>query len=179
MQQVWLQLAALVTNSFGHWVWAICRREKGVLSFLCLIWVLLNDHFRYCNMDYLFASSIRGAGLWLITISYDVACQWFVRFWWRVPFLPHGLGASLSQFSIRTLVPKLHLQNHDEGCHSTYSFNFSKGATQTDGEGVERNWDDLNGQGPSTSEMLSGTSWNTLDDCCAWANWRKTTGVKN
>jgi hypothetical protein len=127
----------------------------------CLIQVLLMDHFRYCNMDYLFTSSIQGAGLRLITISYDVACQWFVKFWRRVPFLPHGLGASLSQFSIHALVPKFHLQNHDEGCHSTYSFNFFKGAVRTDGEGVERNWDNLNGQGPSTSEMLPGAHWDT------------------
>jgi hypothetical protein len=137
----------------------------------------IDGSFRYCNMDYLFTSSIQGAGLQLITVSYDVACQWFVRFWRRVPFLPHSLGASLSRFSIHALVPKFHLQNHDEGCHSTYSFNFFKGAARTDGEGVERNWDDLNGQGPSTSEMLPGARWDTLDDCCAWANWRKTTGL--
>jgi len=148
-----------------------------MLSFLCLIRILLTDHFRYCNMDYLFTSSIQGAGLQLVTILYDVACQWFVRFWQRVPSLPHSLGASLSQFSIHALVPKFHLQNHDEGCHSTYSFNFFKGAVWTDGEGVERNWDDLNGQGPSTSKMLPGARWDTLDDCCAWANWQKTTGL--
>ena len=155
----------------------IYRRVRGVLIFLHLIRVLLTDHIRYCNMDYLFTSSIRAARLRLVTISYDIACQWFVRFWWRVPFLPHGLGASLSQLSIHALVPKFHLQNHNVGCHSAYSFNFFKGAAWTDNEGVEWNWDDLNGQGPSTSEMLLGACWDTLDDCCAWVNWQKTTGL--
>jgi Kyakuja-Dileera-Zisupton transposase len=113
----------------------------------------------------------------MVTISYDVACQWFKRFWQRVPFLPPHLGASLVPYRIHALVPKFHLQSHNEECHSAFSFNFFKGAAQTDGEGVERNWDDLNGQGPSTSEMLPGARWDTLDDCCAWVNWRKTTGL--
>ena len=51
------------------------------------------------------------------------------------------------------------------------------GAGRTDGEGVERNWDYLNGQGPSTKEMGPGSWWDTLDDCCGHANWRKTVGL--
>lgn len=130
--------------------------------------------FRQCNMDYIFTSSIAGAGLRLITISYDVSCQWFTKFWRRVPLLPVLFTASLPLMSIRALVPKFHLQSHNEGCHSAFSFNFFKGGARTDGEGVERNWDELNGQGPSTSEMSPGSRWDTLDDCCGWVNWRKT-----
>jgi hypothetical protein len=92
-------------------------------------------------------------------------------------FSPPHLRASLASYRIHTLVPKFHLQSHNEGCHSAFSFNFSKGMAQTDGEGVERNWDELNGQGPSTLEMLPGARWDTLDDCCAWVNWRKTMGL--
>jgi len=128
-------------------------------------------------MDYLFASSIAGVGLRMLTISYDVGCQWFTNFWRRVPFLPPGIGLSLPGFLIRALVPKFHLQSHNEGCHSAFSFNYCKGRARTDGEGVERNWEDLNGQAPSTSEMLPGARWDTLDDCCSWINWRKTMGL--
>ena len=131
------------------------------------------ERFRQCNMDYIFTSSIAGAGLQLITISYDVSCQWFTKFWQRVLHLPVLFTASLPLMSVRALVPKFHLQSHNEGCHSAFSFNFFKGGARTDGEGVERNWDELNGQGPSTSEMLPGSRWDTLDDCCAWVNWRK------
>lgn len=28
-----------------------------------------------------------------------------------------------------------------------------------------------------TSEMLLGTCWDTLDDCCGWANWWKMMGL--
>ena len=128
-------------------------------------------------MDYLFASSIAGCGLRLVTISYDVGCQWFMKFWTRIQYLPHALGLNLPSLNIRALVPKFHLQSHIEACHSAFSFNFFKGGARTDGEGVERNWDELNGQAPSTSEMLPGARWNTLDDCCGWVNWRKTMGL--
>jgi hypothetical protein len=128
-------------------------------------------------MDYLFASSIAGCGLKLVTISYDVGCQWFKKFWQRAQHLPAALGLSLPLMKIRALVPKFHLQSHIEACHSAFSFNFFKGGARADGEGVERNWDELNGQGPSTSEMLLGACWDTLDDCCGWVNWRKTMGL--
>jgi Kyakuja-Dileera-Zisupton transposase len=128
-------------------------------------------------MDYLFASSIVGCSLQLVTVSYDVGCQWFTNFWTRAKLLPASIGFSLPSLNIRALVPKFHLQSHIEACHSAFSFNFFKGGARTDGEGVERNWDELNGQGPSTSEMLPGARWNTLDDCCGWVNWRKTMGL--
>lgn len=131
---------------------------------------------RQCNMDYLFTSSVTGVGLRMLTISYDVGCQWFINFYRRMALLPQHLQVS-NTLNVRPLVPKFHLQSHEEKCHSPFSFNFMKGGARTDGEGVERNWDDLNGQAPSTSEMLPGHRWETLDDCCAWTNWRKTMGL--
>ena len=179
MRLVWLPSAVLATKSFVHWVWVIFKRESGEtrfynLHFICLLLTCMIGSFRQCNMDYIFTSSIAGAGLRLITISYDVSCQWFTKFWRRVPLLPVLFTASLHLMSICALVPKFHLQSHNEGCHSAFSFNFFKGGARTDGEGVERNWDELNGQGPSTSEMSPGSRWDTLDDCCGWVNWRKT-----
>ena len=128
-------------------------------------------------MDYLFTSSVTGVGLRLLTVSYDVGCQWFTNFWRRMPLLPAPLHLSFSMSGVRALVPKFHLQSHEERCHSRFSFNFSRGVGRTDGEGVERNWDYLNGHGPSTAEMMPGHRWETLDDCCGWSNWRKTMGL--
>ena len=125
-------------------------------------------------MDYLFVSSIAGCGIRLVTISYDVGCQWFTKFWERAQHLPAALGLSLPFMVIRALVPKFHLQSHIDACQSAFSFNFFTGAARTDGEGVEQNWKEINGQAPSTSEMLPGARWSTLDDCCGWVNWRKT-----
>ena len=99
------------------------------------------DSFSQCNIDYLFASSIIGAGVRLITISYDVGCSWFTNFWQRATLLPAHLGLGLTSKIITALVLKFHLQSHIEACQSTFSFNFFKGGARVDGEGVERNWD--------------------------------------
>lgn len=134
------------------------------------------EAFRQCNMDYVFASSVVGLGLRMVTISYDVGCQWWTRFnSTRREKLPLRLQA-LPPW-IRALVPKFHLQSHRESCHSAFSFNYASGCARTDGEGVERNWAELNGQAASTAEMLPGHCWETLDDCCGWANWRKSMGL--
>lgn len=44
-----------------------------------------------------------------------------------------------------------------------------------DGEHVERLWAWLNAAAPSTKEMSPGARWETIDDFCGFANWRKTT----
>ncbi|KAF7974010.1 hypothetical protein HWV62_13513, partial [Athelia sp. TMB] len=97
----------------------------------------------------------------------------------RVPSLSWWLCINKAITTLTALVPKFHLQSHVEACHSAFSFNFFKGVGRTDGEGVEQNWEDLNGQGPSTSKLLPGSQWDTLDDCAGWVNWRKTVGLGN
>lgn len=129
-------------------------------------------------MDYLLCSSLQGVGLKMVCSSYDVACSYFLNFFRRMPLLPRALhipSSLLRQF--HTMVPKFHLQAHAEKCQSNFNFNFCPGVGRTEGEGPERNWDELNGQAPSTAEMGPGHRWETLDDCCGWANWRKTTGL--
>lgn len=120
-------------------------------------------------------SSIIGIVVLMLAISYDVACQWWIHFLTRLIKLPVSLQRLPPH--IIPLVPKFHLQSHAEKCHSPFSFNYRQGGARTDGEGVERNWDELNGQAPSTAEMLPGHRWETLDDCCGWANWRKSMGL--
>jgi hypothetical protein len=128
-------------------------------------------------MDYIFTSSIADVGLRLITISYDVCCQWYTHFWKRMQLLPQHLHINLPASSVHGKVPKFHLQSHEEQCHGPFSLGFTKGVGQVDGEGVERNWDYLKGQGPSTKEMVPGNRWETLDDSCGHSNWRKTVGL--
>ena len=128
-------------------------------------------------MDYLFTSSLTGVSIRMLTISYDVACQWFTNFWTRMAHLPDALKLSLPISAVRALVPKFHLLSHEEKCHSAFSFNYCKGCGRAEGEGVERNWDELNGQALSTAEMVPGHRWETLNDCCGWANFRKTMGL--
>lgn len=91
----------------------------------------------------------------MLTISYNVGCQWSTNFWRRMYSLPASLHLSLPIEAVHALVPKFHLQSHKD-CHSVFSFNFFKGCGRAEGEGIEHNWDELNGQVPLTSEMGPG-----------------------
>lgn len=130
-------------------------------------------------MDYIFLASIVGTLLQLVTISYDIACQWGINFFARMnaPTMPEALRIPASTV-VTYYVPKFHLQAHNSKCHAPFSFNFGLGVGRTDGEGVERNWSLLNGIAPSVSMMGPGGRWDTLDDVCNYGNWRKTVGLR-
>lgn len=127
-------------------------------------------------MDYLFFASIVGiaAVIQLILASYDIACQWGknLRIRMNTPAIPESFRLPTST-SLQLLVPKFHLPPHVPKCHGPFSFNFTPGVGRTDGEGVERNWSVLNGIAPSVSQMGPGGRWDTIDDVCNYANWRK------
>lgn len=102
-------------------------------------------------MDYIFTSSVQNVGLHLLTVLYDVSCQWFTNFWsWEKLLPPHLL---LAFPNVQAKVPKFHLGGHIKSCHASYSLGYMLGAGRTDGEGVKRNWDELNSHGPSMKEM--------------------------
>ena len=126
-------------------------------------------------MDYIFLASMMGVMYQLIFASYDIACQWATRLFtcMNAPTMPEGLRLAPST-SVKFFVPKFHLPGHISKCQAPFSFNFTPGVGRTDGEGVERNWSVLNGIARSVSMMGPGGWWDTLDDFCNYANWRKT-----
>ncbi|KAJ7191675.1 hypothetical protein B0H12DRAFT_1039767, partial [Mycena haematopus] len=133
---------------------------------------------KYCNMDYLFFSSLIGIVLLTVVASYDIACQWCRNFWTRAEKMPTALKLP-SWIEIIFKVPKFHLPPHVKACHGPYSFNFTKGVGRTDGEGVERNWSWLNWMARSVSVMGPGAREDTIDDICGFSNWKKTVDLGN
>ena len=134
---------------------------------------------RYANMDYIFFASVMGMAFQLISASYDIACQWATRLFSRMnaPTMPEWLHLAPST-TVKFFVPKFHLPGHIVKCQAPFSFNFAPGVGRTDGEGVERNWSVLNGIARSVSMMGPGGRWDTLDDFCNYANWRKTVALR-
>lgn len=124
-------------------------------------------------MDYIFFSSIMGAFLVSLVVSYDIACQWYKGFWERLKHLPERLQF-IKTPAIQFKVPKFHLPPHIPACQAPFSFNYSKWVERTDGEGVERNWSWLNGAASSTSQMGPGRRSDTLDDFMHFSNFKKT-----
>ncbi|KAF8190101.1 hypothetical protein BJ912DRAFT_850370 [Pholiota molesta] len=134
---------------------------------------------RYCNMDYIFHSTMKNTELTSFVVSYDIACQWSIHLQERMTKFNPTFFVHDSNTFIRYLVPKFHLPAHIAACRSEYSFNFAKGTGRTDGEAPERGWVYINGLATSTREMGPGSRSDTLDSHMGDENWKKVTGMGN
>ncbi|KAF7980030.1 hypothetical protein HWV62_40156 [Athelia sp. TMB] len=185
-----------------------CWRPNGVGD--------LQKGERYCNMDYIFWSSIVASGAaaptdshsddavtpitanvisydpfgaptvtntltsafiisYLLTImaSYDIVCQWLKGLFVRQSRLPPHLQLPIAPEQIKGKIPKFHFDAHGKKDHAQYSFNYTKGAGQNEGEGVERNWSYIKSGVGQTVEMGPGGRHDVLDDFFGYSNFRK------
>ncbi|KII90795.1 hypothetical protein PLICRDRAFT_67573, partial [Plicaturopsis crispa FD-325 SS-3] len=131
---------------------------------------------RFSNMDYLFFSAAKGVET-PVLLTYDIACQWSRNLWKRAPSMPAHLGPFVPASAVTFKVPKLHLHGHEEKCQAPFSLNYTPGAGQKDGEGIERGWSSINGASKSTKEMGPGARSDTLDDFFQFDNYKKMTGL--
>ncbi|KAG2066882.1 hypothetical protein BDR04DRAFT_1028956 [Suillus decipiens] len=74
-------------------------------------------------------------------------------------------------------MPKFHLAAHIKACQTAFSFNWTPGVGQTDGEAPEHGWANINHVASSTKEMGPGTLCEILDDFFGDSNWKKTTAL--
>jgi hypothetical protein len=150
--------------------WVICRRVNGQYSVLvpCSSVLLNISCFSYANMDFIFASAIRGCALLLLLISYDIACQWFINFFKRMKQWPEHLRIGPS-VKIRAVIPKFHEPAHTAKDHAQYCLHWLSGGAQCDCEGPERIWSPHNALGNSTKTQGPGHRHDTLN--CHFAFW--------
>ncbi|KAG1869682.1 hypothetical protein C8R48DRAFT_746879 [Suillus tomentosus] len=90
--------------------------------------------------------------------------------------------ANMDYIFFSTITPLLllsvfHAPAHEEKCSTPHSLNLMPGVGRTDGEGIERNWAEMNRVANSTKEMGPGSRHDTLDDHFGHHNWRKLTGL--
>ncbi|THU88535.1 hypothetical protein K435DRAFT_679607, partial [Dendrothele bispora CBS 962.96] len=127
---------------------------------------------RYCNMDFIFWSTIKGKEYLNIFISYDISCQWGRQFWMRMQQHDPSVEMKYGLDGITFLIPKFHLRAHRPACHSDYNFNYTPGCGQTHGEVIEEGWSQSNKAASQTKEMGPGTRAMTLDDVFGFCNWQ-------
>ncbi|KAI6151215.1 hypothetical protein BKA82DRAFT_3975358 [Pisolithus tinctorius] len=134
---------------------------------------------RYCNMDYIFFSAIFPFLLLSMVISYDIACQWKLNLARRIDQLPEHLRLPLAVVASSFVfgIPKFHAPAHSASCAIPHSLNLLPGVGRTDGEGVERNWSEINRVANSTKEMTPGARHDTIDDHFGHHNFRKLVGL--
>ncbi|KZS90570.1 hypothetical protein SISNIDRAFT_386166, partial [Sistotremastrum niveocremeum HHB9708] len=128
---------------------------------------------RYVNMDYIFLSSILGATVCQILISYDIACQWSKNLRERVKGYPPELAATFFLFILIFVIPKFHLPAHGEKCQCPFSLNYREGSARLDGEGIERGWAHLGPYSSSHKEKTAANRHDSMDDLLGSWNWRK------
>jgi hypothetical protein len=154
------------------------RGEKYI--YLSILPVPLTDRWnlsRYINMDYMFFSSLEFCMLFALIVSYDIVCQWYKNLWTRMSHYRESFNIDREKVSVKFLVPKFHLPAHIDKCHTSFSFNLTKGVARTDGEAPERGWSFIDPAAPSTKLMSPGQRRETLDDHWGDWNWKKVIGM--
>lgn len=122
-------------------------------------------------MDYIFFHSTSQQDYVRLVMSYDIACQWSINLWGRMPDMPGYVQIDREGKSFVFLVPKFHLPAHIEKCHTSYSFNLTRGVGRTDGEAPERGWSNINPVSSSTKQMGPASYRETIDDHFGDWNW--------
>ena len=123
-------------------------------------------------MDYVLLGALAPITLLAIFISYDIACQFKLKFRDRMAELPKDIHIPDS-VSVDWGIPKCHCPMHKVPCQAPHSLNLKPGVGRTDGEGIERSWAEMNLVENSTKEMGPGSRHDTLDDHFGHHNWRK------
>lgn len=128
-------------------------------------------------MDYIFLASIMGVTISILSISYDIVCQWSRSLRQRVSLFLTPMQISFFAAFIRFFIPKFHLNAHGDKCHGPYSLNWNRWVGRTDGEGIERGWSLVNLLATMLREMGPGFRHDTFDNHWSSLNWAKLTGI--
>ncbi|KAK7027809.1 CxC2 domain-containing protein [Favolaschia claudopus] len=128
---------------------------------------------RYANMDYVLLSSLLGITAMFLAISYDIACQWRVKFPQRMKEMPERLKLDLAKITLLFALPVWHAAAHERSCQVQNSLSYTVGVGRTDGEGVERVWSRLNPLAWATREKGRGARADTIEDEVDYLNFEK------
>lgn len=133
---------------------------------------------RFCNVDFCLLSALALMQLLWLVVSYDIACQYAIKFWERMSGMPERIQLKLPAKDVWWKVPNFHLPPHKKPCHSPYSFHWMWGAGMTHGEGVEQNWAFSNGAAASTRLMGPGARAATLEDIFGFHSYDRTLAMR-
>ncbi|KAJ7318850.1 hypothetical protein DFH08DRAFT_819735 [Mycena albidolilacea] len=126
---------------------------------------------RQCNIDFVVLSALMTFAMAWLVFSYDIACQYAIKFWERMAKMPEAMHLKLPPADVWWMVPNFHLPDHLTKCRSPFSFHWMRGAGMTNGEGIEQSWVFSNGAAPSTRLMGPGSRQATLEDVFGFHNY--------
>jgi hypothetical protein len=126
-------------------------------------------------MDWIIMAALAGFSLLLLTISYDIACQWKCHFEERIKKLPDDMRLP-EDVKVQCALPVWHAGSHNEPCQNENSLSFKVGVGKSDGEGVERLWGRMNPAAYSTKDAGIGQRADTLEGKIDDHNYLKNVG---
>ncbi|KAJ7799699.1 hypothetical protein B0H14DRAFT_2616828 [Mycena olivaceomarginata] len=120
-----------------------------------------------CNIDFVVLSALMTFAMAWLVFSYDIACQYAIKFWERIAKMPEAMHLKLLPANVWWMVPNFHLPDHLTKCRSPFSFHWMRSAGMMNGEGIEQNWAFSNGGG--AFDEVDGP-WVTSGDTrgCCW-----------
>ncbi|KAJ7772559.1 hypothetical protein DFH07DRAFT_953027 [Mycena maculata] len=133
-----------------------CVRPSGIGD--------LQNGERYANMDYIVLSALVGFNLLLLTISYDIACQWKKTLPQQNEKMPDSIRLPLDAFTYQCALLVWHAGSLNEDCQTDNSLSFKEGIGKSDGEGVEWVWSVLNPAAYHTKDAGRGLQVDSLED---------------
>ncbi|KAK7031679.1 CxC2 domain-containing protein [Favolaschia claudopus] len=119
---------------------------------------------RYANMDYILLSALLGVTAMYLAISYDIACQWRIKFPQRLREMPERLKLDLAKITVLFALPVWHAAAHERNCQVQNSLSYT---------GVERVWSRLNPLGWATREKGKGGRADAIEDEVDHLNFEK------
>ncbi|KAK7008533.1 CxC2 domain-containing protein [Favolaschia claudopus] len=145
-----------------------CMRPNGIGD--------LQKGERYANMDFIVLAALAGFTLLWLTISYDIGCQWKLKFFERAKAMPGDMRLNFDDINVQFGLPVWHAASHNEDCQNQNSLSFRPGVGRSDGEGVERVWSGLNPASYSTKDAGSGVRADQLEGKIDNNNYLKNVG---
>ncbi|KZV59243.1 hypothetical protein PENSPDRAFT_595836, partial [Peniophora sp. CONT] len=139
---------------------------------------------RFTVMDYIAARVHASINVDEVVYSYDIACQWHKKLRRRLRSISPafaGIYDGATQMLAKIwhfVVPKMHIEGHNEKCNGRYNFSWTRWVGQTDGEGCERVWAGANPAATSMREMGPGSMKDTIDDLSGSWNFQKLCGLR-
>ncbi|KAJ6518235.1 hypothetical protein C8R47DRAFT_1031630 [Mycena vitilis] len=131
---------------------------------------------RYSNMDFIVMSALAGFCLLLLTISYDIACQWKINLLERMEQLPQAMQLDMKAVKVQCALPVWHAASHNTDCQDANSLSLKPGVGKSDGEGVERVWAVLNPASYATKDAGRGVRADVLEGKIDNHNYLKNVG---
>ncbi|EAU82120.2 hypothetical protein CC1G_09579 [Coprinopsis cinerea okayama7 len=107
-----------------------------------------------------------------IVLSYDIACGYARNLSERAT---RNFAPSLEAYvaGIRTIIPAVHVQNHQDSCMYTYGHAYTSNIGHFHGETAEQYWAELNQLGPQVRQMNNGHRQDVINDANGDWNWKK------